>query len=297
MHREPILQHSPESKSEKSCSCSTANRQTFRQTLLMIRRRCAAIIARLFLTLKEYERNSAVRGDGFTENRESMNMKKHPQLVEMLPEAILRHGPRRLIDYFAQEKGFDDEHYTDTCSLLQKTGYPAGLRNIEHGSGYQAAFTDVITESLDTVMSHYREQGSDEQLGFIDIGSGKGKALIIAHAYPFKSIVGIEYNRELCEIARKNLSLAGCDRAELFCGDVMEYDGFGGHTVYFAFNPFDELFTNEVVKKVGDAHHTVYFIYNNPCYTDGFGAWKLIDRKEGYCPNRDVNIYYRSSDN
>lgn len=222
-------------------------------------------------------------------------MRKHPQLVEMLPEAILRHGPRRFMDYLAQEKSFDAEHHTETCSLVQKTVYPKGLRNLEHGSGYQAAFTDVIVNSLDKVMHHNKSlQKQSPRLRFVDIGSGKGKALIIAHSYPFETIVGIEYNQDLCGIACRNLSITKCSRAELFCKDVFEYDGFGDDTVYFAFNPFDKQLTEKVAKTVG-CYGNVYFIYNNPSYKEVFGGWQLVDRAVGYCPNREVDIYYRQA--
>jgi SAM-dependent methyltransferase len=220
-------------------------------------------------------------------------MRKHPQLVEMLPEAILRHGPRRFMDYLEQEKGFDTEHHTETCSLVQKTVYPKELRNLEHGSGYQAAFTDVIVNSFDKVIRHNKlHQKQSLRLRFVDIGSGKGKALIIAHSYPFETIVGIEYNQDLCEVARRNLSVTKCGRAELFCEDILEYDGFGSDTVYFAFNPFDEPLTKKVAKTV-ECYGNVYFIYNNPTYKEVFRDWQLIDRTVGYCPNRDVDIYYR----
>jgi hypothetical protein len=41
---------------------------------------------------------------------------------------------------------------------------------------------------------------------FIDFGSGKGRVLLIAAGLPFKAVVGIEFSRELHEIAVQNIS-------------------------------------------------------------------------------------------
>jgi predicted RNA methylase len=40
---------------------------------------------------------------------------------------------------------------------------------------------------------------------FVDIGSGKGRALIIAAEYAFKRIIGVEYSPSLATICRRNL--------------------------------------------------------------------------------------------
>ena len=43
-----------------------------------------------------------------------------------------------------------------------------------------------------------------EDCTFIDYGSGKGKAMLVASDRPFKSIIGLEYAKRLHEIAVRN---------------------------------------------------------------------------------------------
>ena len=42
---------------------------------------------------------------------------------------------------------------------------------------------------------------------FVNIGSGKGRNLLIASQFNFKRVVGIEFSKEFCEIAKKNVDI------------------------------------------------------------------------------------------
>ena len=80
---------------------------------------------------------------------------------------------------------------------------------------------------------------------FIDYGSGKGKAMLMASALPFKAIVGIEYARKLHEIAAENCRSyrnedQKCHSLQPILGDVLNYSPPSGPIVCFMCNPFDE---------------------------------------------------------
>src|SRR5262249_11762304 len=79
---------------------------------------------------------------------------------------------------------------------------------------------------------------------FIDIGSGKGRVLLVAAEFPFRRVVGLEIGRELHEVAARNL---GSDRLadRRQCRDVTSVwaDATGvvypdGDLVIFLNNPF-----------------------------------------------------------
>jgi SAM-dependent methyltransferase len=42
---------------------------------------------------------------------------------------------------------------------------------------------------------------------FIDVGCGKGKAVLMAMEYGFKHVIGIDFSPELCELARRNVEI------------------------------------------------------------------------------------------
>jgi hypothetical protein len=88
---------------------------------------------------------------------------------------------------------------------------------------------------------------------FIDYGSGKGKAMLIASNYPFKTIIGLEYARRLHEIATENCRRyrsadQKCHSLHSILGDVLDYTPPSGPIVCFMCNPFDETTLRAVFK-------------------------------------------------
>jgi hypothetical protein len=81
--------------------------------------------------------------------------------------------------------------------------------------------------------------GSDEVL--IDIGSGTGRAVLIASLFPFRRAIGVERNVALHRRALDNLAHFRLSRrapVELICADALEYRLPDDVTVVFLYNPF-----------------------------------------------------------
>lgn len=82
-----------------------------------------------------------------------------------------------------------------------------------------------------------------EDYVFLDLGSGKGKALMLASGYGFERIVGVELSRRLHDVAEANLA-AFAEKTgrstifELHCGDATEIEWPRGNLFVFLFNPF-----------------------------------------------------------
>src|ERR1700674_4645239 len=45
-----------------------------------------------------------------------------------------------------------------------------------------------------------------QRFGFVDLGSGKGRALLLASDYPFREIIGVELSPKLDRVARDNIA-------------------------------------------------------------------------------------------
>jgi hypothetical protein len=76
------------------------------------------------------------------------------------------------------------------------------------------------------------------EFSFIDYGSGKGKAMLMAADPLFKSIVGVEYAKRLYEIAVQNCrtyrsAKQRCQSLQPILGDVLDYAPPPGPTVFF----------------------------------------------------------------
>jgi len=96
---------------------------------------------------------------------------------------------------------------------------------------------------IDKAMAHLDIDPKDYT--FIDYGSGKGKAMLMASDRPFKSIIGLEYAKRLHEIAVQNCQAyrsAGqrCYSLQPVLTDVLNYTPPAGPIVCFMCNPFDE---------------------------------------------------------
>ncbi len=87
-----------------------------------------------------------------------------------------------------------------------------------------------------------------EDFTFIDLGSGKGRTVLLAGEYPFKRVVGVEYSRALHEIAQQNIEKYPLKKAgnfELVLSDVMAYDFPPGQLIVYNYNSFgDEVLTH-----------------------------------------------------
>jgi SAM-dependent methyltransferase len=108
---------------------------------------------------------------------------------------------------------------------------------------------------------------------FIDLGSGKGRALLLAARLGFARIVGIEYSRDLHLVAQRNLDAArahwpNVDRIELRCEDAADFDPPPEPVICFLFNPFGGSVMRRVISRwVGAlSRHDkdLWIVYANP---------------------------------
>jgi hypothetical protein len=107
---------------------------------------------------------------------------------------------------------------------------------------------------------------------FIDLGSGKGRTLLMASDYPFRRIVGVEFLVELEIIARHNIARYRGERQKCFVlesqrGDARDFEFPAEPTVLYLFNPFPEDVLRAVLARlhnsVADFPRTVYVLYHN----------------------------------
>jgi hypothetical protein len=122
----------------------------------------------------------------------------------LLPLHLLReYRAAKSLRHDGQRSAFDQEHGVDTDGEYEGWTYLSDLEipstNWIHGNNYAAIepkrFERVIA-SLDIRFEDYT---------FVDFGSGKGRALLLASEFPFKRIVGLEFSPQLHAIAENNI--------------------------------------------------------------------------------------------
>lgn len=77
---------------------------------------------------------------------------------------------------------------------------------------------------------------------FVDLGCGKGRVLAEAARYPFKSVIGVDFAKELCDASKSNLekvrSTHRCREVQVLHADVTKFDLPRDPCVVYIYNPF-----------------------------------------------------------
>jgi SAM-dependent methyltransferase len=114
---------------------------------------------------------------------------------------------------------------------------------------------------------------------FIDLGCGRGRALILAHESGFTKLTGVEFSPALCRAATHNLALRGVN-AELICGDARDYRFPDEPAVVFLYHPFGEAIMRQVVANFGKAPRIV--VYVNPVHANLFASFRPLASGEHF---------------
>src|ERR1700691_1972444 len=97
---------------------------------------------------------------------------------------------------------FDERFGVDTSGLLYEL--PSGHQHDLYNNGYFAVAPSVLHSVMQALRD--RLQLDYRRFSFVDVGSGKGRALLLACDYPFREIMGIELSPELDRVARANIA-------------------------------------------------------------------------------------------
>jgi hypothetical protein len=126
-----------------------------------------------------------------------------------------------------------------------ETQTPIPIRNLETsapGAQYAIHYEGTAIPLVHRILRRLRTDLS--RFTFIDLGSGKGRVLLIAAQYPFKSVIGVEFSQTLHGIAQFNISkfvehVVTKTRPTSFNMDAGAFDfSQFGDMVVFCYNPF-----------------------------------------------------------
>lgn len=134
---------------------------------------------------------------------------------------------------------WDRDHNVDTAGSIQLAMLDVVGPNRDKGN--ECVCTSP--KSFDFIM-----KSLPSDLGgttFIDIGSGKSRTLLLASHYPFSKIVGVEFARELVEIAQRNLRSYKnprkvCDTLSVVQADAAAYEFPDTPLLVYFYNPFSK---------------------------------------------------------
>lgn len=186
-----------------------------------------------------------------------------------LQETLLAIGRQPAV-YFAklEDYWFDFRYGTDTMGKIPVAQLDVVGESVAHGTGYQATRARPFRKVIKAIAFPHDSV-------FVDVGSGKGRVLLLATEFNFKRIVGIEFSRQLCQIAEKNLALyrRGAkveSMVEVIHCDATQYQFEHDENIFFLSNPFDETLTQQVLNNIIASQQRyprpIWLIYSNPVH-------------------------------
>ncbi|HEY1124730.1 MAG TPA: class I SAM-dependent methyltransferase, partial [Sphingobium sp.] len=213
-------------------------------------------------------------------------------LAHTIVEAVrqrLGHPSAERLAYLKQkaeaDAQFDKAHGVDTGGVQHLYGLTIDSGNAAFGVNHIATdpqdFADAL-KRLDIVPG---------DATFVDLGAGKARALILAAAYPFPAIVGVEFAHELHRAGVANLTRTGAtiqepSRISLLLDDATQFEFPDGPIVLYLFNPFGGPVIEEVARRATQAsrNRPIRLIYMNPVHANVWAnlGWKILANERAY---------------
>jgi SAM-dependent methyltransferase len=114
----------------------------------------------------------------------------------------------------------------------------------------------------------------------LDIGCGKGGAMITLSKYPFRCVDGVDMSERLISAAKINLEKARCRKTQLFCAEASTFNNYDKYNFIYMFNPFPCNIMQSVIlninKSISNNPRIITIIYKNPVCHD------IIIRKSNF---------------
>ncbi len=101
---------------------------------------------------------------------------------------------------------FDRARGTDTGGLIPRAELATGHPNDKHVTAYYGVAPSILRGLIELWLNETRPPAQIDRYTFVDIGAGKGRALLVAAESPFYEVVGVELNPELAAVAERNIA-------------------------------------------------------------------------------------------
>jgi hypothetical protein len=202
------------------------------------------------------------------------------RVSKTLRTAWRRFSPRWIL---ARRRGaaFDRKYGTTTAGATPMADLAIASESAALGTLAESSPDDQVESILDELGIRF------EEFGFVDIGAGRGRVVLLASTRPFRFAWGVEFSSELCEEAKRNVARFREARPtavpiELHCADATEFALPAGDLVVYLFNPFRapilEQFVARLERSLADQPRRILVIYANPKHVEVLEASNSLER-------------------
>jgi SAM-dependent methyltransferase len=169
---------------------------------------------------------------------------------------------------------FDQRHGTDTSGLISGKVIARGTNaKVEELTAYYGVAPSILHGLLDLWLQRTAPQPIEKTV-FLDIGAGKGRAMLLASQFPFLRVEGVELNPLLATIAQANIDLWRNDPfanslapLTLHHADATTHPLPAAPTLAFLFHPFElpilRRFLKHIERSLTGNPHPFDLLYAN----------------------------------
>jgi len=179
-------------------------------------------------------------------------------LIARLRSSVAKNGPGRTLRLLGPRlyrlafpvriptHPFDLRYGVDTSGLIDADALTSGHAH----DSYITAYWGTSPSVLRSLFTHWQQSLTQtpytlQDYALIDIGSGKGRVVMMASDFPFRSILGVELNPALTAIAKANLAKwtatpHACTGLQVLNADALGIPLPDSPTLLYLYNPFDE---------------------------------------------------------
>ena len=147
------------------------------------------------------------------------------------------------------DSSFDRKYGTDTAGVIFLSKLRIESKNVRDGTYYEPMSTRAFKQIMNQLNINFSE------FEFIDFGSGKGRALLMASHYGFRKVTGVEFAQDLHLISSRNVAIYKRHIKEprnivTICADVVDFPLPKVPVVLFFYSPFRGKVMEKVLNNV-----------------------------------------------
>jgi SAM-dependent methyltransferase len=226
------------------------------------------------------------------ESPPEVNARAHRSLRRRGLRATLHSACRRVTIFCSRlvDLHFDPAFGTETRRMVERDDMrDVSSANLPRGIRYEPTRALPFRRAL-------RAARVPTGAGFVDLGCGKGRVLVLAVLSGFPRVTGVDYSPELCAAAERNLAVIRSRTGRAFTSHVLHMDAADytfarQDTVVYLYHPFDASVLGAVVARLRRSlvqhPRDLWIVYHNPVgreVIEGGGGFALVgDYSFGGC--------------
>lgn len=185
---------------------------------------------------------------------------------------------------YREDRAFDAVYGIDTAGQVNNNDLSTSSENKIFAVSYQPINGPHFQQQVGALGIRF------EDFTFVDLGCGKGRALLLASGFPFRRIVGVEFDARLVEVAKQNIlrypvERMACKDIEVLCLDATRYAFPEGPLLVYLYNPFEAPVMHRVVDALRRSYEQdprkIVIAYFTPMHTEAWDAQAFLERLDG----------------